>query len=293
LGLIFAGAVAGTMRGGAAASSAAVLAPLVIFGFWILVPWLYYAIFESAGTQATPGKLALGLRVVTEGGEPLGFGAATGRFFGKLVSGFTLYIGYLMVLFTERRQALHDKMAGALVVKRSWPVDEIAQAGPAPKSSAALAIVIVAVAFIFIIGMLAAIAIPAYQDYTIRSQVTEGLNVAAAYKAAVAEAAANGEAFSAMTTDSLQLTQPSPAKYVERLDVVNGAVHIQYGGQVNHLIAGKSVVLTPGIDAENNIVWLCGYREPPAGVAVPPEVEAAPTTVPQKYLPQACRPSPQ
>src|SRR4029077_6242532 len=82
-----------------------------------------------------------------------------------------------------------------------------------------------------IIGMLAAIAIPAYQDYTIRAQVTEGLNVAAVYKAAVAEAAGNGEAFSPMTTDGLQLTQPSSAKYVERLDVVNGAVLIQYGGQ--------------------------------------------------------------
>ena len=76
--------------------------PLVVIG-----AWLYYAIMESSKPQATIGKMALGTKVTTLGGERIGFGRASGRYFGKIVSGLTLGIGYLMAAFTERRQALH------------------------------------------------------------------------------------------------------------------------------------------------------------------------------------------
>jgi uncharacterized RDD family membrane protein YckC/Tfp pilus assembly major pilin PilA len=263
-------------------------AALASFGLWVLVPYLYYAIFESANTQATPGKLAVGLRVTNEAGEPLGFGAATGRYFGKIVSSFTLLIGYLMVLFTERRQTLHDKMAGALVVYRRWPTEEIANAGPAPKQSAvAIVMVVVLVCFIPIVGILAAIAIPAYQDYTIRAQVTEGLVVVGPYKAAIAEAFADGQEFGAMSTESLQLSAPTTLKYVDQIDVVNGAIRIRYGGQANSQITGQSLVIRPGVTEQKDVVWMCGYQEAPDGVNEPADVPE--TSVKQKYLPQSCR----
>lgn len=80
------------------------------------ISWMYYAGFESSTKQATPGKMALGLKVTSMEGRRIGFGKATGRHFGKIISTFILLIGYIMAGFTEKKQALHDKMAGCLVV---------------------------------------------------------------------------------------------------------------------------------------------------------------------------------
>ena len=79
--------------------------------------WLYYAFTESSGWQGTIGKKVLGLRVTDLNGNRVSFGRASGRFFAKIVSGFTLLIGYIMAGFTEKKQALHDMIAGCLVVK--------------------------------------------------------------------------------------------------------------------------------------------------------------------------------
>lgn len=79
--------------------------------------WLYYALMESSARGATLGKMALGLRVVDMNGNRIGFGRATGRYFGKIISGMILLIGYIMAAFTQQKQALHDIMAGCLVVR--------------------------------------------------------------------------------------------------------------------------------------------------------------------------------
>jgi len=84
----------------------------------ILIHWLYWAGLESSGYQATLGKMALGLIVTDLKGEPIAFGRATGRYFGKFISALLLGIGFLMAGWTEKKQALHDIMAGTLVVKK-------------------------------------------------------------------------------------------------------------------------------------------------------------------------------
>lgn len=78
--------------------------------------WLYYALMESGPAQATLGKQAFGLKVTDDQGNPISFGRATGRFFGAAVSYIILWIGYFMAGFTERKQALHDMIAGTCVV---------------------------------------------------------------------------------------------------------------------------------------------------------------------------------
>ena len=80
--------------------------------------WLYYAIMESSSWQATLGKKALNLQVTDLEGRRISFGRASGRFFGKLISGMILNIGYIMAGFTEKKQALHDMIAGCLVLRR-------------------------------------------------------------------------------------------------------------------------------------------------------------------------------
>ncbi len=82
-----------------------------------IAQWLYFALMESSSKQATLGKMALGIRVTDLNGNRIGFGKATGRYFGKILSGLILGIGFLMVAFTERKQGLHDMLAGTLVVK--------------------------------------------------------------------------------------------------------------------------------------------------------------------------------
>ena len=90
---------------------------LIIYGGLIVVTWLYFAKLESGPAQATYGKQVMGLRVTDLTGQRIGFGRASGRFFGKIVSGMTFYVGFIMAGFTERKQALHDMIAGTLVVK--------------------------------------------------------------------------------------------------------------------------------------------------------------------------------
>jgi uncharacterized RDD family membrane protein YckC len=80
--------------------------------------WLYYSIMESSAWQATIGKKALGLYVTDMTGHRISFGRATGRFFGKIVSAIILLIGFIMAGFTEKKQALHDMMAGCLVLRK-------------------------------------------------------------------------------------------------------------------------------------------------------------------------------
>ncbi len=98
--------------------------PVIYIGMlfsWLVsvsIPWLYFAYMESSAKQATLGKMALGLTVTDLQGQRLSFGRATGRYFGKVLSGLILCIGYMMAGWTERKQALHDMMAGTLVVKR-------------------------------------------------------------------------------------------------------------------------------------------------------------------------------
>jgi uncharacterized RDD family membrane protein YckC len=90
---------------------------IVIFAvFAVILQWLYYSLMESSSKQGTVGKMVLNLKVVDLVGNKISFGRATGRFFGKFLSGLLLNIGYIMAAFTERKQALHDMLAGCLVI---------------------------------------------------------------------------------------------------------------------------------------------------------------------------------
>lgn len=86
----------------------------------IVVTWLYHAFMESSEWQATVGKRALGLIVTDMAGRRVSFGRSTGRHFGKIITNLVpAFLGYIMAAFTEKRQALHDMMAGCLVLRRN------------------------------------------------------------------------------------------------------------------------------------------------------------------------------
>ena len=84
----------------------------------LMLSWIYYASMESSTWQATLGKKILGFKVTDLAGNRISFARASGRFFGKILSGMILGIGFLMAGFTARKQALHDILAGCLVLRQ-------------------------------------------------------------------------------------------------------------------------------------------------------------------------------
>ena len=253
--------------------------------------WLYYALMESSGLQATLGKLAVGIKVTDLEGNRISFGRATARLLAHIVSGITFGIGFAMAVFTSRRQTLHDKIAGTLVVGREWADEEVAVAGAAPPVPAWASVLIVLAIVLFGpfgIGMLAAIAIPAYQEYTIRAQVFDGLKDAEPYKAVVASAVAKGRPLADLDFPAPDLGTPK-SKFVMSIRVVNGAVAIDYGRSANKLIDGKELLLVPGLNEAQQLVWVCGHAQAPGGLIMSINNYATLTGIPDEYLPIACR----
>lgn len=82
----------------------------------IVIPWLYFAGFESSRSQATPGKLLMHIVVTDMAGNKPTFARVTLRHFAKFVSTLIIFIGFLMIGLTQKRQGLHDKIAGCLVL---------------------------------------------------------------------------------------------------------------------------------------------------------------------------------
>jgi type IV pilus assembly protein PilA len=143
-----------------------------------------------------------------------------------------------------------------------------------------------------IIGILAAIAIPAYQDYTVRAQVTEGLNLAAAGKTAVAESFASNQAWPANNTAAGLDPLPTDisGKYVTQVAVgVGGQITITYGNQAT-VINGKTMTLTPWTSANNDVSWQCGDHAMPGGLIIATGSAAGNATLLAKHRPANCRP---
>ena len=142
-----------------------------------------------------------------------------------------------------------------------------------------------------IIGILAAIAIPAYQDYTVRAQVTEGLNLASAVKASVAESfATNGTWPVALT--NIGITNAPSGKYVSAVNLTTGTISITYAGaqvNANALTAATNVLaLTPKVSNNGDVIWNCGYKTSVGGDPDTGASGTVATTVLAKYLPAAC-----
>src|SRR5579864_7026367 len=151
-----------------------------------------------------------------------------------------------------------------------------------------------------IIGILAAIAIPAYQNYTIRAQVTEGLNLADGWKTSVSEFYAQNGTFPASVTNAaasasntvMYAVGASTGKYVSGIGVVKGAITVTYSNTspqvANKALNGLTLALTPYLSGNNDIVWVCGAATAPTSATLDPSAAAGTTNVPTQYLPGAC-----
>ncbi|HEY6482880.1 MAG TPA: pilin [Steroidobacteraceae bacterium] len=145
-----------------------------------------------------------------------------------------------------------------------------------------------------IIGILAAIAIPAYQNYTIRAQVTEGLSLADGWKTGVSEYYAQYGTFPTCISVAaggaagcVAALGATTGKYVSAIAInAGGQIQVTYGLQANAKIAGLLLSLQPGLSQNDDVVWVCGSA---SIVGIPTAPTAADVTnVPAAYLPSSC-----
>lgn len=256
-------------------AGAAAVQALIWLGYLVISP-LYFALQESSEHQGTIGKRAMGIKVTTLDGERLSFGHALGRWLASGLSYFTFYIGFIMAGFTERKQALHDMIAGTLVVDRSafnnTPVKQ--QSG---NSGCMIAVVVGAVLAVLMAGILAAIAIPQYQDYVGRAQVSEGMAIASGLKTQVSNAYLQSGKCPTNADEGFRSAESYAGTYVASvtvgaLDNGNCAVQIHYGGaKANRQIAGSTLLFEADRSA-GDFRWTCRSD-----------------TLKNKFLPTICR----
>ncbi len=254
------------------------------------IQWLYFALLESSPQQATVGKLALGLRVTDLYGRRIGFVRATGRFFGKIISGMILDIGYMMAGWTARKQALHDLMASCCVVRR----DGLAayERGELPEASGvrtglpgwAIALIVVVVGLVCLIplaAIFAGIAISLSHNQAWRGlfdsgaakvQVLEGINESRQARQAVTQYIAN---HGAMPRDNAVagLARPDTlgGRFVSSIEIREGQVVVTFGKRASPAIRGEHVVLAPQ-GSVSAMHWQCHS----------PDIHV-------RYLPDICR----
>ena len=143
-----------------------------------------------------------------------------------------------------------------------------------------------------IIGILASLAISAYQTYTVRAQVAEGLNMAAGAKVPVIDAFNNDGVAPADRTEAGMTVDAADTQgsFVSQVDIINGRVVVTFGNDVHQDAFGTTLTLTPYQSAGGSFVWRCGFAPQPPNTTLMQDGDAhEDPTIDRRYLPSTCR----
>lgn len=131
------------------------IAVVLIYFAWqalaVVCLWLYFAGFESSAKQATWGKRLMKIKVVGKQGQRISFARASGRFFAKILSYVTLYVGFFMAGLTNRKRALHDYVAETYVVRQDFQPEDALPDTPSHPWWLGFIIVVFALFFAFML----------------------------------------------------------------------------------------------------------------------------------------------
>lgn len=245
-----------------------ILGLIPILGFLILIGgrWAYFALMESSPSQATLGKRAMGI-IATDGkGQRLNLGQASGRYFAGAISYITLFVGYALAGWTTRKQALHDLIADTCVV-----FDTVRPGEPLPTVRPPMPwygwVANCLLLGVVPVAILAAIALPAYNDYLIRAKVSAAMVDAGAAKVAVAQAVIGENTCQAQFPES---GNSLVASIRVSGDAPNCAVTLMFAADdtTPGAIRGQAVEWQYSESGE----WICS------------------SAITSKYLPTSCRP---
>jgi type IV pilus assembly protein PilA len=238
--------------------------------FWLLYRRMYgLAVGYLLGLPIALALVLLVLVVI--------FGQALGALLYWVISFAVTFV--IIPIFANAIYHWHVKRRIAALAVGAPSQDAVLQRVIGQSATAGLPVIVgVACLYaVFVVGVLAAIAIPAYQDYTIRSQVAEGLNLAATVKASVAQAYADSNDWPA-DLQSAGVTATPDGKYVDSIEVSDGTILVHYGKAANAKISGRTVSLHP-VENTEGVDWTCGYA---AGSDTQTDIEP-------RYLPTGCR----
>ena len=143
-----------------------------------------------------------------------------------------------------------------------------------------------------IVAILASLAVSAYQTYTVRAQVAEGLNFAAGAQGPVVDAYINGGVAppNRVAVGMTPMPTDTRGSFVTSVEIVNGRIDIAFGGPLAHQdLVGTTLSLTPYETADHTIVWRCGNASPPAGTLLNGGAGHVAPSVDPRYLPSDCR----
>lgn len=280
-----------------------------------LVGWLLGAVYkiglQCSEFQATVGKLAVGIKVTDRVGRRLTLLRSIGRYGGELLSMASLSVGYVMAGFTRRRQALHDMLAGTLVVRRDVTPETLTAVPEAPRLSVFARTVLVLLGVVWVGLVVLAVAMSFSQRYRAtqvehrhgvadpprsaeqrrraRAQVEQVLSGADAYKREIAAQLENGVSFADVSSPEFQHGLSSELTFVESIDAVRGAILIVFADDAAPGIAGHQLALVPVLLRDGHVVWICGYGPRPDRGALPFSDYREYTSVASVTLPPNCR----
>lgn len=231
------------------------LDPTVLSFLAVALLVFLYDGFMISRRGATYGRQYLGVEVVRKNGENLSFWRAGFRGILRVLTLLLWGVLFLIQPFTSRRQALHDFAVGSVVLRTS-----------PGKSPALILTVLLALP---VLGILAAVALPAYQDYTMRSKVSEGVIVLQSLKGPATKYISAKQAIP-RSIESLGVPiQKTPIVDAVGIDDNSGAIFVRFGPDTGS-VAGKKVILMPYM-TEKGFEWACGSVE-----------------IPKRMLPSSC-----
>jgi|GEM_PF-1016977 len=226
---------------------------LMIVLFYLLLFGLsayYFVTMEAGPNSATLGKRWLKLRVLDAEGQRLSTGRALARWFAHGISNITFYIGYLIQPFNERKQALHDIISATTVVDDD----------PEGSSTGLVIALIAGTILIFaVIGILAAVAIPAYSSYVGKAHVAQAYPQAmAATQVLDRYFIANGK----LPDTAAEANLPAYSSEVAtlRYDILSGQVLVEFASGQGAL-AGRHLNFTPTLLVDNTLEWKCSSQD--------------------------------
>jgi Tfp pilus assembly major pilin PilA len=222
--------------------------------------------------------IATGIGEVFLGQQPGGW------FYCGVTLGYSFVVLPLFANFLYYR-SIKERIE-ALSVKVPEPAAQLLVLDNTPHTSNVIVVLIPFVG-VAVLGILAAIAIPAYQAYTIRAQISEGFLLTEQLKTAIVKSRQSNGVWPSSISE-LRLSQPMSGRYVTSLAVDNGTVTVTYGNQSNRLIATHRLSFRPWVGDNGLVMWTCGYSLPGdrEDSASPPAPNL--TDIPSQYLPSAC-----
>lgn len=223
-----------------------VVALFYLAGF--VISAAYFTLMEAGERGATYGKRALNLRVTDVEGNRITTGRALGRWFGHWITNCTFYIGYVMQPFTEKKQALHDMISSTVVIETD---------GKNRAAGVVVAIVIGLFLLFAVIGILAAVAIPAYQSYTSKAKMVAVYDVANQATQAVASFyVAHQQTPTSLIEAGYSGALPAAVDQV-LYDAATGEVQVVTSHSFPREIAAKHLIYTPSAMDDGSVQWAC------------------------------------